>query len=135
MRNGTEKLPYSSHDDAILGKNKQKQIEDETKASVKQEMAQPRMARSARIAELNLKPARIPEEPSASMPGTVGKIIPSPRPSKSEKAQIAVEAPDYRYRDLRIENALVDEHGNDVKLKKGARVEITVAAKDVRRQK
>jgi len=39
-------IPFWGHDDAILRKKKQKQIEDATKASVKKEMAQPRMARS-----------------------------------------------------------------------------------------
>jgi hypothetical protein len=116
-------------------KKNHKKVEDETNASVKKEMAEPRMARSARIAELNLGKGRIPERPSASMPGTVDKIIPSARPSKPEKAQIAVELPDYRYRDLRIENTLIDEHGDDVKLKKGAHVEITITAKDVIRHK
>jgi hypothetical protein len=135
VRNGTESVLFWGHDDPILRKTKQKQVEDATKASVKKEMAQPRKARSVRIAELNLKTARIPEPPSAIMPGTVGKIISSPRPSKPEKAQIAVDGPDYRYRDLRIENALVDEHGDDVKLKKGAHVEITVTAKDGTRHK
>jgi len=62
------------------------------------------------------------------MPGTVGKIIPSPRPSQPEKAQISIEGDD-GYRDLRIENSLTDEHGDDVKLKKGAYVEVTVAAR------
>ena len=91
-------------------------------------MAKPRMARSARLAELNLDTARIPEQPSATMPGTVEKIIPSPRPSQPEKAQIAVDGADHRYRDLRIENTLTDEHGDDVRLKKGAHVEVTVTA-------
>ena len=91
-------------------------------------MAKPRMARSARIAELNLDTARIPEQPSTTMPGTVDKIIPSPRPSQPEKAQIAVDGADHRHRDLRIENTLTDEHGDDVKLKKGAHVEVTVTA-------
>jgi hypothetical protein len=100
-----------------------------TRASVKKEMAKPRMARSARIAELNLDTARISEQPSTSMPGTVKKIIASPRPSQPEKAQIAVDGPDRQHRDLRIENTLTNEHGDDVRLKKGARVEVTVAAK------
>jgi hypothetical protein len=39
-----------------------------------------------------------------------------------------VDGPDRRYRDLRIENVLTDEHGDDVKLKKGAHVEVTVAS-------
>ena len=60
------------------------------------------------------------------MPGTVEKIIPSPRPSLPEKAQIAVDGADQHYRDLRFENTLTDEHGDDVKLKKGAHVEVTV---------
>jgi hypothetical protein len=62
------------------------------------------------------------------MPGTVDKIIPPPRPSKPEKAQIAVDGAHSPHRNLRIENTLLDENGDDVKLKKGAHVEITVAA-------
>ena len=95
-------------------------------ASVEKEMAKPRMARSARIAGLKLDTGRIPEHPSTVMPGTVKKIIPSPRPSHPEKAQIAVDGADRRYRDLRFENTLTDEHGDDVKLKKGAHVDITI---------
>jgi hypothetical protein len=45
-----------------------------------------------------------------------------------EKAQISIEGDD-GYRDLRIENSLTDEHGDDVKLKKGADVEVTVQRK------
>jgi hypothetical protein len=62
------------------------------------------------------------------MPGTVNKIISPSRPNQPEKAQIAVDGADHRYRDLRIENTLTDEHGDDVKLKKGAHVEVTVKA-------
>ena len=91
-------------------------------------MAKLRMARSARVAALNLDTARIPEQPSATMPGTVDKIIPSPGPHQPEKAEIAVDGADRLYRDLRIENALTNEHGEDVKLKKGAHVEVTVTA-------
>jgi hypothetical protein len=47
------------------------------------------------------------------MPGIVEKIIRSPRPSQPEKVRIAVEGADHRYRDLRIENTLTDEHGDD----------------------
>jgi hypothetical protein len=58
-------------------------------------------------------------------PGTVDKIIPR-RPSQPEGAQITVDGTDHRHSDLRIENTLTDEHGDDVKLKKGAHVEVTV---------
>ena len=105
-----------------------------TRADVKNEMAKPRMARSARIAELNLDTARNIAEPSTTMPGTVKKIIPSPHTDLPEKAQIAVAGAPRPYRDLRIENTLTDEHGDDVKLKKGAHVEITVTANDDRRR-
>ena len=50
-------------------------------------------------------------------------IVPSPGPSQTEKAQIAVDGAEHGYRDLRIENALTDEDGNDVRLKKGTHVE------------
>ena len=112
----------------MLHKKRKKEPRNATHASVKKEMAKPRMARSARITELNLDTARIPEQPSTTMPGTVDKIIPSPRPSQPEKAQIGVDGPDHRYRDLRIDNTLTDEHGDDVKLKKGAHVDVTVTS-------
>jgi hypothetical protein len=69
------------------------------------------------------------------MPGTVDKIISSSGPGQSEKAQIAVDLPDQRCRNFRIENTLTDEHGDDVKLKKGGHVEITVVAKNVNHRK
>lgn len=93
-------------------------------------MAKPRMAKSARIAELNLDTARIPEQPTVTLPGTVNEIIPSSRLNQPEKAQIAVDGADRGYRDLRIENSLIDEHGDDVSLKKGAHVEVTVTAQE-----
>jgi hypothetical protein len=98
-----------------------------TRASVTKEMMLPRIARSARVAALNLDTSRIPEPPSTVMPGTVDKII-AATSSKPEKAQIAVDRKDHGHRKLRIENALTDEHGNDVKLKTGVHVEVTVAA-------
>jgi len=99
-----------------------------TRSSVTKEMAKPRMARSARIAELNLDTARIPEQPCTTMPGTVDEIIPSSSPSQPEKAQISIDGAEHRYRDIRIENTLTDEHGDDVRLKKGAHVDVMVTA-------
>jgi len=110
----------------MVHKTVRKKIGNATRASVSKEMAKPRMSKSARIAELKLDTARIPEHPSTTMPGTVKRIISSPRPSQPEKAQIAVDGADQRHRDLRFENTLTDEHGDDVKLKKGADVEVTV---------
>jgi hypothetical protein len=130
VQNGTELHALLSQDVSILTRRKQTKLEIATRADTKKEMAQPRMALSARIAELNLNCARIPEQPSASMSGKVDKVIPSSRKSQPEKAQIAVDIPEkHRYRNLRIENELTDEHGRDVKLKKGAQVEITVTSK------
>ena len=112
----------------MLRKKRKKELGDTRRASVRKEMAKPRMARSAKIAELNLDTARIAEPPSTTMPGTVDKIIPPPGPNQPEKAQIDVDGADRGHRDLRIENALTDEHGDDVRLKKGAHVEVTVTA-------
>jgi hypothetical protein len=116
----------------MLHKKGKKEPGNALLVGIKKEMAIPRMARSARITELNLDTARIPEQPSTTMSGTVDKIISSRRPSQPEKAQIAVDGADHRHRDLRIENTLTDEHGDDVRLKKGAHVEVTVTAKDVK---
>jgi hypothetical protein len=96
---------------------------------VQAEMALPRMSKSARIAERNSDTATIPKQPRTVIPGTVDKLIPSLTPSLPEKAQISIEG-DQGYRDLRIENSLTDEHGDEVKLKKGAHIEVTVTAED-----
>jgi hypothetical protein len=105
-----------------------KSADSATEANVSKEMAKPPMARSARITEVNLDTARIPEQPSSTMHWTVDRIISSPRPSQPEKAQIAVDGADHRHWDLGIENTLTDEHSDDMKLKKGANVEVTVTA-------
>ena len=105
-----------------------KESDRATRASVQKEMAHPRMSKSARIAELNSDTARISEQPGTVIPGTVEKLIPSPRPNQPEKAQIAIEG-DHGYRELRIENSLTDGHGDEVKLRKGAPVEVTVEAR------
>jgi hypothetical protein len=65
---GLKSFLLRGYDDATLRKKKQKQIEDETKASVKKEMAQPRMTKSARIADLILGKARLPAIQSRKPP-------------------------------------------------------------------
>jgi len=91
-------------------------------------MMQPRTARSARVAALNLDTTRNPESPSTTVSGTVDKIIPSKSSHKPEKAQIAVNKSEPGHRNIRIKNELTDEHGDEVKLKKGAHVDVTVSA-------
>ena len=68
------------------------------------------------------------KKPKTTKPGTVEKIIKSPIPHELEKAEIAVEGADDLYREIRIENTLIDEDGKKVKLVKGAQVDITVEA-------
>jgi len=68
------------------------------------------------------------DKPSTTKAGTVQKIIKSPDPSEPEKAEIAVQGADDLYKEIRIENTLTDEKGNEVQLKVGARVEVTVEA-------
>ena len=70
----------------------------------------------------------MPENPSATLPGTVEKIIKPIVPSEPEKAQIAVEGADHLYKEIRIENTLTDENGEEVHLKPGAEVKVTVEA-------
>jgi hypothetical protein len=68
------------------------------------------------------------DKPSTTLPAIVEKVIKSPSPSIPEKAQIAVEGADHLYRELRIENTLIDENGKKVRLKQGAEVEVTIEA-------
>lgn len=68
------------------------------------------------------------EKPSVTLPGTVEKIIEPVHPSMPQKAEIAVHGADELYQEIRIENTLTDERGDEVQLKEGAHVEITVEA-------
>lgn len=67
-------------------------------------------------------------KPSAILSGTVEKIIKSPFPSVPEKAQITVEGGDHLYREIRVDNTLTNDKGQEVSLKQGAHVEVTVEA-------
>ena len=69
------------------------------------------------------------EKQSVSLPATVEKIIASPVPGEPETAHINIDRGALPlYKEIRIENAFVDKHGDEVKLKPGAKVEITVDA-------
>lgn len=67
-------------------------------------------------------------KPSATLPGIVEKIIKSPDPNEPEKAEIAVPEAEPLYQEIRIENKLKDEQGQEVRLKPGASVDVTIEA-------
>jgi hypothetical protein len=68
------------------------------------------------------------KKPKTIKHGRVKKIIKPPDPSMPEKAEVEVHEADDLYKEIRIENTLEDEHGNKVKLKEDASVDITVEA-------
>lgn len=68
------------------------------------------------------------EKASVTLSGTVEKIIPSPDPDVSEKAQIAVEGAEDLYREIRVDNTLKDATGEEVNLKLGSEVDVTIEA-------
>jgi hypothetical protein len=69
-----------------------------------------------------------PETASVTLPGTVDKVIKSSDPSEPDKAQIVVEGADELYREIRIDNTLQTEKGEEVALKLGTDVDVTVEA-------
>lgn len=68
------------------------------------------------------------KKPKTVKHGTVKKIIKPHHPSLPEKAEVEIHDADELYKEIRIENVLEDEHGNKVKLKEDAAVDITVEA-------
>ena len=68
------------------------------------------------------------DKPSTTLPGTVEKIIKPIDPREPDKAQIDIEAAEDLYREIRIDNTLKDEKGEEVALKEGAPVDVTVEA-------
>jgi hypothetical protein len=69
------------------------------------------------------------ETAKVTMSGIVQKIILSPLTREPDKAEITVEGADHLYKEIRIENTLEDSKGNEVKLKAGDHVDVTVEAK------
>ena len=67
-------------------------------------------------------------KPAVTLPGTVEKIIPPSPSGEPEKVQIAVEGADDLYKEIRVENTLQDKNGNEVRLKEGVEVEVTIEA-------
>ena len=61
-------------------------------------------------------------------PGTVEKVVKPLDPREPEKAQINIHGAEPLYKEIRIENKLTDQDGNEVKLKEGAEVEVHVEA-------
>ncbi len=127
VQNGTAKFPLRCH--AVCMKRKEESKEG--MSAVRAELAKPRVARSVRIAELRLDATRIAQPPSTAIDGTVDKIIPSRARNGPEKALIVLDGTRKRYRTISIANTLIDEHGADRSLKKGAHVEVTITTKDV----
>ena len=61
-------------------------------------------------------------------PARVEKLITSLDPRDPEKAEIKIHGAEPLYQEIRIENTLADQDGNEVKLKQGAEVEVHVEA-------
>jgi predicted DNA-binding antitoxin AbrB/MazE fold protein len=68
------------------------------------------------------------EKPSATLPGTVEKIFKPIGRHEPEKAQIDIHGAEDLYREIRIDNTLTNEQGEEVSLKEGANVEVTIEA-------
>ncbi len=68
------------------------------------------------------------DKPSTTLPGTVNKIIKSPYPNEPEKAEIVLPDAEPLYQEIRIENKLENEQGQEVGLKPGASVDVTIEA-------
>lgn len=56
----------------------------------------------------------------------VEKIIKSPDPKEPDEEQIGVEGGEDLYREVRIDNVLKGQNGEDVSLKESAKVDVTI---------
>ena len=68
------------------------------------------------------------DKPNITVEGTVRKVIQPPDPRQPEQAEIVIHNAEPLYREVRIENTLRHEDGEEVRLRPGAEVEITVEA-------
>ena len=68
------------------------------------------------------------ERPSTTLLGTVDKVVTPVDPGLPEKIQITLQDVDGVPQQIRIENTLTSENGDEVTLNKGAVVKITIKA-------
>src|SRR5213595_3355990 len=75
-------------------------------------------------------PSYAPRFPRAhkTLRAKVRKIIRPAYPTQPEKAEISIDEADDLYREIRIENRLMDEKGKEARLKQGAEVEVQIGA-------
>ena len=66
--------------------------------------------------------------PRRAVPGTVMKVLKPIHPAESEKVEISIAGAEDLFREIRIENLLVDVDGQTVRLSEGAHVDITFEA-------
>ena len=67
-------------------------------------------------------------KPHVTLPARVEKIIKPALPGEPEKAEIHVMGGDPLYEEIRVDNSLTNEKGEEVSLKEGAAVKVTVEA-------
>ncbi len=68
------------------------------------------------------------ERPSTTLHGTVEKIITPLGQNESAKAQIGIHEAEPLYREIRIDNTLTNQQGEEVAIKEGASVDVTIEA-------
>lgn len=66
--------------------------------------------------------------PQITLPGIVEEIITSSDPSEPEKAQIAIQGDGDPIGEIGIINTLTQKNGDEVSLKKGETVKVTIRA-------
>jgi hypothetical protein len=70
----------------------------------------------------------MPDKAEAKLHGTVERVEKPRFPGECERAEIAVEGADDFYQEIVIENTLTQKGGNEVHLKPGAEVKVTIEA-------
>ena len=68
------------------------------------------------------------DKPNTTLPGTVEKIIKPFVPNEPEKVEIQIEGGEDFYREIRVKNILQDEKGDEVAIREGAPVTVTIEA-------
>jgi hypothetical protein len=68
------------------------------------------------------------DKSNITLPARVKKIIKPAHPSEPEKVEIHVAGGDPLYEEIRVDNSLTNQDGEEVSLKEGAEVKVTVEA-------
>lgn len=109
---------------AFVSPGEKERDQDENRLKLIREVSAEYLATMERLSA-KIERGQMTRKPHVTLPGKVERVI-EEAANEPEKAEISIDGADPLYREIRIQNALKDESGQEINLKENDNVDITV---------